>query len=115
MTKKVSNEKPEGLTRPAPPPAPPPKKYDPNTVKLFVNDKVVAVPEIDLWKFRTPRLNSILIGHNNTCNHNNCILIGRGLTSTADNQIRMGNSEVNCVRKMTQYEFDQLRKVLGVY
>lgn len=37
--------------------------------------------------------NSLVVGMNNTCNHDDCLVIGTGLTTTAHGQVLIGNNK----------------------
>ena len=52
--------------------------------------------------------NSILIGDNITCTHNNCVVIGSDVVTTDDNQFWVGNKLVNLTKTLTSIEFNEI-------
>jgi hypothetical protein len=57
--------------------------------------------------------NNIIIGHSNICHFNNCIIIGTGITATADYSLLIGSSEIYTSKVMTNDEFSALQKLLN--
>ena len=57
---------------------------------------------------------SILIGYDIKCMHDNCILIGSGLVSDREFQIKIGNREVQVSRDLCDDEWNDLMTELRI-
>lgn len=57
-------------------------------------------------------INSVVIGSNNQCNHDNCIMIGHGLASSKHNQLIIGNRGVTIFDNLSDYEMNEIKQVL---
>lgn len=56
--------------------------------------------------------NSVVIGSNIQCNHDNCIIIGHGLASSKHSQLIIGNREVTIFDNLSEHEMSEIKQVL---
>lgn len=55
---------------------------------------------------------TVVIGVGANASHSHCVIIGNGLDSDYEYQVKVGNSEYNKSRKMTPEEFKDLQSAI---
>ena len=55
-------------------------------------------------------MNSIVIGVNAECSHDNCVIIGNNLKSDHHNQIKIGNLEIVASGEITNTQVEQIHE-----
>lgn len=56
--------------------------------------------------------NTIVIGVGSNASHDNCVIIGNYLNSDYEYQIKVGNTEFDKSKKMTEDEFNELHTAI---
>lgn len=56
--------------------------------------------------------NSLVIGMNNTCNHDDCLMIGTGLTTTMHGQVLIGNNKNVQSGAITPEDLREFKQIL---
>jgi len=55
---------------------------------------------------------NVVIGVDNECKHNHCVLIGTNLKTTEDYQLLIGNKKIQTSRVLTVAEYKEIKSSL---